>query len=73
MDTKHVVIKIDDAKKYLSEKEFNELAIFINKIVMGRISDNKRGDSSYYICNIDEPYSKDVLKVIMDGESEKRK
>jgi hypothetical protein len=30
-------------------------------------------DNQYYVCNKDEPYAEDVLKVILEGEDEKHK
>jgi len=29
-------------------------------------------DNSYFVCNQDEPYAKDVIRIIMDGEDAKK-
>ena len=67
----HIVIKVDDLVKYLTEKERFTVAVLLeNKINTGRINDGKK-INEYYICNVDEPYSKEVLDVIRNGEMKK--
>lgn len=65
----YIVIKRDDAKKYLSKEEFYSLVNILDKIRDGRIYDNKRPNNAYYVCNIDEPYADAVRRVIIGGEA----
>ena len=64
----YIVIKQDDAKKYLSQEEKHELINILGKISNGRMNDSKHPDNTYYVCNTDEPYADAVHKVILGGE-----
>lgn len=68
----HIVIKNTDAKKYLSEEEYQMLEKMLCKIGEGRIKDNKKPVNDYYICNKDEPYAEMVHGVIIGGEYQKK-
>ena len=65
----YIVIKRDDAKKYLSQEEIHALVNILGKISNGRMDDNKHPDNTYYVCNTDEPYADAVHKVILGGEA----
>lgn len=65
----YIVIKQEDAKKYLSQEEISALINIIGKISNGRMADNKHPDNTYYVCNTDEPYADAVHKVIIGGEA----
>ena len=64
----HIVIKREDALKYLEEPEYQTLEEFLCKIIRGRAKDNKKPCNSYYIVNHDEPYAEMVKGVILGGE-----
>lgn len=66
----HIVLKNKDIDKYLSVEQTNNLIDIIQTIGNGRENDGKKRDNSYYICNTDEPYADEVLKVILKAESE---
>ena len=66
----YIVIKRDDAKKYLSQEEIDALVNILGKISDGRMYDNKYHDNTYYVCNTDEPYADAVHKVIIILKSE---
>jgi len=68
--TTHLVIKLDDAQKYLSNNELQELGSMLEKIESGRHKDKKRGVNEYLIVNTDEPYANEVYKIILKGEKE---
>ena len=65
----YIVIKIDDAKKYLSQEEIHALVNILGKISNGRMDYNKHPDNTYYVCNTNEPYADAVHKVILGGEA----
>lgn len=64
----HIVIKREDALKYLTEVECQALEKLQNTIARGRTKDNKKPINSYYVCNTDEPYAEMVRGVIVGGE-----
>lgn len=68
----HIVIKIEDAMKYLTEVEQKSLETIVNTISKGRAEEGKNPSNNYYICNVDEPYAKIVEGVIIGGEYAKR-
>jgi len=67
---KYIVIKTEDAEKYLDDFERHQLELALESIVKGRESDGKI-INTYYLCNTDEPYSDKVLQVILGGEDAK--
>ena len=69
----HIVIKREDALKYLTEVEYQTLEEFLKTIIRGRAKDNKSPINNYYICNKDEPYAEVVHGVIIGGEAVKTK
>ena len=64
----HIVIKRQDALKYLTEPEYQTLEELSHNIIRGRAKDNKTPCNSYYIVNHDEPYAEMVKGVILGGE-----
>lgn len=67
----HIVIKREDALKYLTEVEYCALEKILNTVSEGRNKDGKKPFNNYYVCNMDEPYAEVVYGVIMGGEAVK--
>ena len=67
----HIVIKREDIFKYLTGNQIGYLDEILNVIADGRKKDGKKPDNSYYICNTDEPYADEVLRVILTAVGEK--
>lgn len=67
----HLVLKYEDIEKYCKVGDLNALDFILHKIKKGREKDGKPINNSYYICNVDEPYSDAVIKVITNGEDMK--
>ena len=65
----YIVIKREDAQKYLSNDEIEKLIYMLEKISDGRVKNNKHPDNTYYVCNTDEPYADAVHNVIIGGEA----
>lgn len=63
----HIVIKREDAEKYLSPKQKKQLQKLKITIARRRLDDGKKVNN-YYICNIDEPYAGEVIATILRGE-----
>lgn len=67
----HIIIKRQDALKYLTEVEYQTLEQILCTISQGRNKDGKNPINTYYVCNTDEPYAEVVHGVIMGGEAVK--
>lgn len=67
----HIVIKRDDAMKYLTQDEVRTLSRLLHTIADGRLHDGKKPTNRYYICNSDEPYATEVRDTILKGEAVK--
>lgn len=67
----HIVIKRQDALKYLTEVEYKALEQMLLTISQGRNKDGKKPINTYYVCNIDEPYAEVVHGIIIGGEAVK--
>lgn len=67
----HIVIKRDDAMKYLTQDEVTTLSRLLDTIADGRLDDGKNPSNRYYICNSDEPYATEVRDTILKGEAVK--
>lgn len=67
----HIVIKREDALKYLTEVEYQALEDMQSVIIRGRKKDGKNPINNYYICNTDEHYADVVRGVIRLGEETK--
>lgn len=67
----HIVIKREDATKYLTVMEYKALEEIQNVIIRGRARDHKKPINNYYICNMDEPYAEVIHGVIIGGEAVK--
>jgi len=68
----YCVIKNKDVTEYLDENEQKSLAQIQSKICEARMSDGKKEINQYWVCNIDEPYSRKVIEIILKGESDKQ-
>lgn len=66
----HVVIKEADINEHLTKTEADILDLLYEKIIKGRNSLGKQ-DNKYYVINVDEPYSGEILEVIKKGETSK--
>ena len=67
----HIVIKRQDALKYLTEVEYQALEQMLCTISQGRNKEGKKPINTYYVCNIDEPYAEVVHGIIIGGEAVK--
>lgn len=65
---KFIVLKNEDAERYLTDEEFKMLRNLQNKILTGRMSDGKMQNNTYYVVNTDEPYAMQVRDLILKGE-----
>lgn len=65
---KFIVLKKNDAERYLTAEEFKMLRILQKKILTGRMSDGKMQNNTYYVVNTDEPYAMQVRDLILRGE-----
>lgn len=61
------IINLDDAIEFLSENEIEVLKNLFLKMHLGRVARGKSRES-YLIVNTKEPYYRDVIKLIEDGE-----
>lgn len=66
----HLVFKESDVSKHLTKEENNILSILYEKVIAGRKRLGKK-ENKYYVVNLDEPYSGEVLEVIKKGETSK--
>jgi len=66
----HLVIKMEDAEKYLTGLEFGILEDICKKIETGRLQDGKKIGNEYYICNKDELYANEIYSIIKKHENE---
>ena len=70
---KYIVIKMADIKKYTKPCNLSMLNEVLFEIEIGRMNDGNDGVNLYWICNQDEPYSEDVINIILKGECDKLK
>lgn len=66
-----IVIKNDDAGKYLTDDEKESLSNILVAIMNGRARSGKTPEKTYLVCNTDEPYADEVMSIILDGEDQK--
>lgn len=64
---KFIVLKNEDAERYLTDEELKTLRNLQKKILTGRMSDGKMQNNTYYVVNTDEPYAKQVRDLILKG------
>ena len=65
---KFIVLKKNDAERYLTDEELKTLRNLQKKILTGRMSDGKMQNNTYYVVNTDEPYAMRVRDLILKGE-----
>ena len=66
----HIVLKIEDCKKYLNPMDLQELYYLTDKVGRGRTGEGK--PTNYYaVVNTDEDYFPLVMRVIEQGEKHK--
>ena len=65
---KFIVLKKNDAERYLTDEEFKVLRNLQKKILTGRMSDGKMQNNTYYVVYTDEPYAMQVRDLILKGE-----
>lgn len=63
-DNKFGLFKIEDAKKYLTSEEKDQLADIMQTIRMHRILDGKDPDKHYLVINVNEPYAGQVAEIM---------
>lgn len=71
MEDKFIVIKKEDAEKYLNEKGKQALRNILEVISDGRSIDNKKCSNKYLVVNEDEEYAELVKKLILKEVSER--
>lgn len=69
---KFLVLKWSDIEK-LSITNRGMVYAIIEKIGKLRCREGRDPDPKYYVCNRDEPYSMDVLNMILIGEDKKER
>lgn len=67
MQHKFRVIKEDDIKNYLSEKERFALNHLQAVIALGRESDGKPNTNEYLVVNTDESYADDIIDILKEN------
>lgn len=72
-EIKYVVIKNEDALRYLPEPMLQSLETILNTIVSARAKNGKPPVNEYWICNKDEPYAELVHGIICTGERAKER
>lgn len=65
----YIVIKKEDALKYLSDTDLKTLDNIMDKICEGRKKDYKKEVNTYYICNTDEPYARLIRDIIVSEDA----
>lgn len=68
----HIVLKIEDLKKYASPVGKAGLQSVISAINSGRLNEGKK-INNYLVINVDEPYSNEIREVIKRGEEAKER
>ncbi|WP_373845411.1 hypothetical protein [Clostridium sp.] len=71
MEDKFIVIKKEDAEKYLNENGKQALRNILEVIADGRSIDNKKSNNQYLVVNQDEEYADLVKKLILKETSER--
>lgn len=61
---KYIVIKVEDAEKYLMPDDEYYLTRCLNKIEEGRRLDGKKPRNTYLVINTDEPYVAEVAEIM---------
>jgi len=69
-EEKFIVINLKDYNK-LGEAAQTSLHAVLARIVELRKEEGRDPDPNYYTCNRDEPYAKEVLRIILEGEQVK--
>lgn len=66
----HIVLKLDDVKKFLvTKQDFDAFIKCLKLIDQGLVKENRSHD--YWVCNKDEPYADEVIRIILAGEDMK--
>jgi predicted RNA-binding protein len=68
----HIVIKREDVLTLVTSEEAVQLANILQKIEEKRLEQGRKIKQSYYVINQDEPYARQILNVIMNGEITKK-
>ena len=66
----HIVLKVADVEKYLTDNQKYQLKRIQTVIEYGRI-ESKKKLNDYYVVNLDEPYADKIYEVIKNGEIKK--
>ncbi len=60
---KFVVLNINDIRKYLDDKQQNELNFINDEINSGRFNDDK-SMNKYIVINTDESYAPEIVEIL---------
>ena len=63
-ENKFVVIKREDARKYLTPLQCGVLGLALGSIEDGRTKDGRKSDNEYLVINTDEPYAPEVIEIM---------
>ena len=69
-EDKFLVLKTADIEHYLNYNQKLEFQDCLRAIKRGREIEKKPGVNKYYVCNRDEPYAEDVIRLILQGAFE---
>jgi KaiC/GvpD/RAD55 family RecA-like ATPase len=64
LSDKYIVIKANDAERYLDEIDLFILDKILKKIADSRILNNKCRINNYLVINQDEPYAGEVIDIM---------
>lgn len=64
IEAKFTVIKNDDIKKHLDERDKSELSRILWKIGKLRYEEGKEAENTYLVVNVDEPYSPEIINIM---------
>lgn len=62
--SKFIVIKSEDANRYLTEFEKGTLAHLCTRLEQGRRNESKKTDNRYLVINTDEPYAEEIVQIL---------
>lgn len=66
-ETKFLVLKIDDVRKYLNGQDQEYLGAILSKIEGRRLGEGRKVNN-YWVINTDEPYAHIIAGTVLQGE-----
>ena len=70
-EDKYIILKKEYVESLLTDEEQQVLQDVIAALHKKQKEHNIQTDSKYYVCNRDESYARDVIKIILEGEYSK--